>query len=880
MSKSELRRSGNVPRVLLQSRPNVFVQRGGDTVVLERFAEGLTQRGYEVQIDVDGACSPSDFDILHIFNFATPQLTLHQANEARRCNTPYVVTSLYEETAEFHAQSHYVAGRLVDYVSAGQQPGSFSISYRELSAVPNAPKFEVQDLARHASAILPNGSSEGSAIRRDFPYAGPIRVVPVGIDPIQNVSPELFTTAFGIKDFILCVGRIESRKNQLMLLKALEDVDCPVVLVGGGFSYQPEYDQAVRAFRRKGQTLILGRLEDEMLASAYAACRIHALPSWFELPGLVTLEAAARGKNVVVTRTGTTHDYIGDAGFYCLPWDADSIKSAVYAAYHAPVQEGLVEQATQYTWDSAVDCLDKIYRDVVSCGERVETSPDDVTHGEDCLALEEVQSMDKDMNRFQELLEQGEAAAKSADFERATELLTQAEELSPNATGVLKARGAVFLAQMDPITAISYFDRALSVEAHDPKLLTGRGMCDLVQKQYASAVNFFERALRLKPDYVVALHQLLECAYALGQYGTALDSVRRFLSVHPEDTNIRFCLAGCLYQTGQFADAMKELDCIDKEAPDYDGAKELRSLVESAVQGIDGCDSTSATDNSSDTMISYTSSDVHESLRELSKSMASWTVGGAQKPTAESGVVDLKNGDDDIAISNALSAVEDQKRAKEFEGAKAALEKILASGVSNPALYRTAECLRAELLVVDGKLDEAAAIYDAVLEQDANTTRALCGKGALAAESQGWETASKYFEQALTVDKDCDIAYAGIGLCAMVAGDEERAFELFTTAAEKNPENQRALLGVLQTGYPLKRYNEMERMLSSYLRLHPASIDMLYSLAGLLYAQGKVSEAKLEVEKILIFEPAHEHALELQEMINEANAKAHSGTSN
>ena len=114
----------------------------------------------------------------------------------------------------------------------------------------------------------------------------------------------------------------------------------------------------------------------------------------------------------------------------------------------------------------------------------------------------------------------------------------------------------------------------------------------------------------------------------------------------------------------------------------------------------------------------------------------------------------------------------------------------------------------------------------------------------------------------------------------MVAGDEERAFELFTTAAEKNPENQRALLGVLQTGYPLKRYNEMERMLSSYLRLHPASIDMLYSLAGLLYAQGKVSEAKLEVEKILIFEPAHEHALELQEMINEANAKAHSGTSN
>ena len=103
----------------------------------------------------------------------------------------------------------------------------------------------------------------------------------------------------------------------------------------------------------------------------------------------------------------------------------------------------------------------------------------------------------------------------------------------------------------------------------------------------------------------------------------------------------------------------------------------------------------------------------------------------------------------------------------------------------------------------------------------------------------------------------------------MVDGQVERAFELFETAAKKNPENQRALLGVLQTGYPLKRFNEMEQMLSSYLKLHPASIDMLYSLAGVLYAQGKVKEAKLEVEKILIFEPQHEHALELQEMIEE-----------
>jgi tetratricopeptide (TPR) repeat protein len=188
--------------------------------------------------------------------------------------------------------------------------------------------------------------------------------------------------------------------------------------------------------------------------------------------------------------------------------------------------------------------------------------------------------------------------------------------------------------------------------------------------------------------------------------------------------------------------------------------------------------------------------------------------------------------------------------------------------------------LRAELLVVDGDLEGAGAIYEAVLAEDATMTRALCGKGALAAESQDWLQAQNYFEKALAIDENCDIAYAGMGLCAMVGGKEERAFELFEIAAVKNPENQRALLGVLQTGYPLKKYNEMERMLASYLKLHPASIDMLYSLAGVLYAQGKVSEAKLEVDKILIFEPEHEHALELQEMIKEKANTPENGRSN
>ena len=36
--------------------------------------------------------------------------------------------------------------------------------------------------------------------------------------------------------------------------------------------------------------------DDPLLASAYAAARVFALPSWFETPGLAALEAALAGR--------------------------------------------------------------------------------------------------------------------------------------------------------------------------------------------------------------------------------------------------------------------------------------------------------------------------------------------------------------------------------------------------------------------------------------------------------------------------------------------------------------------------------------------------------------------------------------------------------
>jgi len=223
---------------------------------------------------------------------------------------------------------------------------------------------------------------------------------------------------------------------------------------------------------------------------------------------------------------------------------------------------------------------------------------------------------------------------------------------------------------------------------------------------------------------------------------------------------------------------------------------------------------------------------------------------------------------DDEHVAQAIGRIEDLKRSGEFSNAIDELSKLLGKGELRAPYSEIADCLEAEFTVLGGDLQAAGRKYDDILRANPVCARALCGKGALAAEAQQWRVAEQYFTQAIAADSECDVAYAGMGLCAMNDNNIEKGFGFFQAATEKNPENHRALLGLLQTGYPLKRYTEMERMLTAYLDLHPASLDMLYSFAGLLFAQGKVNEARLEIEKILIFEPEHEHALELRSMIN------------
>lgn len=139
-------------------------------------------------------------------------------------------------------------------------------------------------------------------------------VVENGVDERYRLSsPSLWRQRYGDRPFVLCVGHIQSRKNQLFLLKVANQSGVPVVLIGAVMSGQEEYARHVESEIRAnavfgGMWLRDLSADDPLLVSAYAACQAYILLSHQETQPLSVLEAMAAGKPVLLGDASYTRE--------------------------------------------------------------------------------------------------------------------------------------------------------------------------------------------------------------------------------------------------------------------------------------------------------------------------------------------------------------------------------------------------------------------------------------------------------------------------------------------------------------------------------------------------------------------------------------------
>ncbi|MCS7066229.1 MAG: glycosyltransferase family 4 protein, partial [Fimbriimonadales bacterium] len=241
----------------------------------------------------------------------------------------------------------------------------------------HAPLRQVLLLAR---VLLPNAKREHEMLTRVFGATDqPVVLVPNAIRPERflNADPAPFVERYGLRDFVLCAARIEPNKNQLMLIWALRETGLPLVLAG------KEGDSEYAALCRRWSMAtvhFVGELGPEMLASAYAAARVHALPSWSETPGLANLEAAVAGCALVVGNRGAEQEYLGEWAYGCDPGDERSIREAVLQAWEDtdPARREARRHyvLNRYTWQAAAERTAHAYELALQMPDRWLIMPD------------------------------------------------------------------------------------------------------------------------------------------------------------------------------------------------------------------------------------------------------------------------------------------------------------------------------------------------------------------------------------------------------------------------------------------------------------------------------------------------------------------------
>lgn len=282
-----------------------------------------------------------DVDVLHLFGSRPEFLPLVEA--ARRRGTHVALSTI----------------TWFDWRNGWREPRSLlmrtaaAVRYGLRAALPQLPSWRHR-LYDVADVLLPNSQAEAEQLMRLFKIPpAKIQVVPNGFDErFATADGRAFARRFKLEDFVLSVGRIEPRKNQLALIRALRDSGRLLVIVG---DVVPGHEAYAERCRRESGTAVLFvpalRHGDPLLASAYAACRCLALVGWYETPGLAALEAAATGAPLVVPQGGCAAEYFGPHAEYVAPHDLKGIRAAVDTACAKPRSRGLAELVTgSFTW--------------------------------------------------------------------------------------------------------------------------------------------------------------------------------------------------------------------------------------------------------------------------------------------------------------------------------------------------------------------------------------------------------------------------------------------------------------------------------------------------------------------------------------------------
>jgi glycosyltransferase involved in cell wall biosynthesis len=215
-------------------------------------------------------------------------------------------------------------------------------------------KRVVPRAARRAARVLTVSERTKADIEEIYGLA-PDRIVvtPNGVDPAFTPGDTGHA-----RDYVLAVGAIQSRKNQLAALAAAQAVGLPLVVVG------PAKEPALADELRRRGARIEGYVETDRLVELYRGAACLAQASRYEGFGLPVLEAMACGTPVVTVPEPALLEVVGDAAVVVEEDElADGIRRALRE--RDKLSYAGLERARAFSWEACAEKTLGVYLDVL-----------------------------------------------------------------------------------------------------------------------------------------------------------------------------------------------------------------------------------------------------------------------------------------------------------------------------------------------------------------------------------------------------------------------------------------------------------------------------------------------------------------------------------
>ena len=373
-------------KVLMQGRVDLNSVGGGDRIQIEHTAKELRKLGVEVDISTDGAADYSEYDLIHIFQLDWITDSYFFAKKAKKLGKPVVLSPIHhnvDEVKRFDNEFVFDFRRISRFLFRDQFcRDTFKNVYRALfsfrkigptlfSVIHGLKKMHIQTLEM-SDIVLVQTVLEAEDLMKTYGTTVKWKKVPNGAGAVF-LKTHGFSNQLDFEDYILCVGRIEPRKNQLNIIEAVKlfrqkhNSDVKLVFIGRGsskkhFEYLHRFGKKLK--ENPWATHIVEWVDYKYMPSYYHFSRVCVSASWFETTGLTSLEALVCGTNAVASGD-RAREYLGEDATYCDPADIQSIANAIEKEYFAPRPHLGADKLKEYTWGNAARKTLEVYEELL-----------------------------------------------------------------------------------------------------------------------------------------------------------------------------------------------------------------------------------------------------------------------------------------------------------------------------------------------------------------------------------------------------------------------------------------------------------------------------------------------------------------------------------